>query len=147
MFQVPFHAHHRGSDMDQSHKEGATAALQPQATEEIWHGPSDPQEVLQLHHRKRLDQLYHRLVWQLHRPQPQGSTEGCADGPTGHLHQAVYEEGLDDRQGLQSPKPRIVHSVIIWQGVSEHWRLFTPTHTHTPTHNTAVLLYTIYLTA
>ena len=36
-----------------------------QETENIWHGPPDPQKVLQLHHREHPDRLHHRLVWQL----------------------------------------------------------------------------------
>ena len=39
--------------------------IPPQETEMIRHGSSDPQKVLQLHHREHLDWLHHCLVWQL----------------------------------------------------------------------------------
>ena len=35
-----------------SRKEGTTKPIPPQKTEKIWHGSSDPQKVLQLHHRE-----------------------------------------------------------------------------------------------
>ena len=31
-------------------EEGTTTPLPPQEAEKIWHGPSDPQKVIQLHH-------------------------------------------------------------------------------------------------
>ncbi|KAM9420540.1 meiosis-specific protein MEI4-like isoform 3-T3 [Salvelinus alpinus] len=74
-----------------------------QDTENIWHGSSDPQKVLQLHHREHPDWLHHCLVWQLLGLRPQGTTEGSAYGPVHHwgqaschpgpLYQAVSEEG------------------------------------------------------
>ena len=51
----------------------------PQETENIWHGSSDPQQVLQLHHREHPDRLHHCLLWQL-----LGTTEGSAYGPVHH---------------------------------------------------------------
>ena len=33
--------------------------IPPQETEKIWHGSSDPQKVLQLHHREHPDWLHH----------------------------------------------------------------------------------------
>jgi hypothetical protein len=48
------------------------------------HGPSDPQKVLQLHHREHLDLLHYHLIWQMHRPQMQSHTEGDADIPVHH---------------------------------------------------------------
>ena len=51
--------------------------------------------------------LRHCLVWQEHRPQSYGATEGCADSPLhhwgkapcqpGHLYQAVWKEGPEYR--------------------------------------------------
>jgi hypothetical protein len=34
-------------------------------SKKIWHGSSDPQKVLQLHHQEHPDWLHHCLVWQL----------------------------------------------------------------------------------
>ena len=48
-----------------SREEGTTKPIPPQETEKIWHGSSDPQKVLQLHHREHPDGLCHCLVWQL----------------------------------------------------------------------------------
>jgi hypothetical protein len=45
-------------------EEGTTKPIPPQETEKIWHGSSDPQKVLQLHHREHPDWLHHCLVWQ-----------------------------------------------------------------------------------
>jgi hypothetical protein len=42
----------------------------------IWHGSSDPQKVLQLHHREHPDWLHHCLEWQLLGIRLQGATEG-----------------------------------------------------------------------
>jgi hypothetical protein len=84
-------------------EEGMTKPIPPQETEKIWHGSSDPQKVLQLHHREHPDGLNHCLLWQLLGIQLQGTTEGSAYGPVLHwgqdschplpLHQAVSEEG------------------------------------------------------
>ena len=70
----------------------------------IWHGSSDPQKVLQLHHREHPDWLHHYLEWQLLGIRLQGATEGSAYGPVHHwgqaschpgpLYQAVSEEGF-----------------------------------------------------
>uniref|UniRef100_A0A8K9XK73 RNA binding motif protein 34 n=1 Tax=Oncorhynchus mykiss TaxID=8022 RepID=A0A8K9XK73_ONCMY len=38
-----------------SREEGTTKPIPPQETEKIWHGFSDPQKVLQLHHREHPD--------------------------------------------------------------------------------------------
>ena len=46
-------------------EEGMTKPIPPYETEKIWNGFSDPQKVLQLHHREHPDCLHHRLVWQL----------------------------------------------------------------------------------
>ena len=35
-----------------SREEGMAAPFPPQEAEKIWHGPSDPQKVLQLHHQE-----------------------------------------------------------------------------------------------
>jgi hypothetical protein len=37
-----------------THKHTKTKPILPQETEKIWHGSSDPQKVLQLHHREHL---------------------------------------------------------------------------------------------
>jgi hypothetical protein len=67
--------------------------------------------------------LYHRLVRQLHRPQPQGSPEVGTVSPThhrehtasplGHLQHPVSPEGQEDHQGPQSPGSRAVYPTII----------------------------------
>ena len=56
-----------------SREEGMTMPIPPQKTENIWHGSSDPQNVLQLHHREYPDWLHHHLVWQLLGLLPQGT--------------------------------------------------------------------------
>jgi hypothetical protein len=43
-------------------EEGKTKPIPPQKTEKIWHGSSEPQKVLQLHHREHPHWLHHRLV-------------------------------------------------------------------------------------
>ena len=50
---------------------GTTKPIPPQETDKIWHGSSDPQKVIQLHHREHPDWLHHRLVWQLLGLRPQ----------------------------------------------------------------------------
>ena len=50
-------------------------------------GSSDPQKVLQLHHREHPDSLHHCLVWQLHL-RPQATTEGSACDPVHPWSQA-----------------------------------------------------------
>ena len=47
----------------------------------------------QMYHREHPGWLYHRLVWQLHRPRPEGPTEGGADGPAHHSEQAPIHPG------------------------------------------------------
>ena len=63
-----------------SHEEGMITSppSPPQEAENIWHGHSDPQKVLQLHHWEHLDWLHHHLVWQL---LGKLLTEGSAYGP------------------------------------------------------------------
>ena len=55
--------------MDKAHQDnrekGTTKHIAPQETEKIWHGSSDLQKVLQLHHGEHHDWLHHCLVWQL----------------------------------------------------------------------------------
>ncbi|KAK6325509.1 hypothetical protein J4Q44_G00048510 [Coregonus suidteri] len=96
-----------------SREEGTTKPIPPQETKKIWHGSSDPQKILQLHHREHPDWLRHRLVWELLGLRPQGTTEGSAYGPVHHwgkapchpgpLYQAVSEEGPQNCQRLQPP--------------------------------------------
>jgi hypothetical protein len=67
--------------------------------------------------------VYHRLVRQLHRPQPQGSPRGGAVCPTnhwghpacppGHLQHPMSQEGQKDHQGQGPPEPLPVHPAII----------------------------------
>jgi hypothetical protein len=45
-------------------EEGTTVPLPPQKAEKIWHGPPDPQKILQLHYCEYLDWLHHCLIWQ-----------------------------------------------------------------------------------
>jgi hypothetical protein len=78
--------------------------IPPQETEKIWHGSSDPQKCIPLHHWEHTDWLHHRLVWQMLGLWPQGATEGSAYRPVNHwgqaschpgpLYQALSEEGL-----------------------------------------------------
>jgi hypothetical protein len=46
--------HHQQTNMVQAHQdsreEGKTKPIPPQEIENIWHGTSDPQKFLQLHH-------------------------------------------------------------------------------------------------
>ena len=53
-------------------EEGATAPLQPQEAEEMCPVTQNPDKLLQMHNREHPVGLYHSLVRQLHRPQPQG---------------------------------------------------------------------------
>jgi hypothetical protein len=81
--------------------------------------------------------LYHRLVRQLLRPQPQGSPEGsevCTTNhrgqttcPPGHLHHPISQEGQTDHQGQQPNEPQPVHRATIQkarsvQGASKLWQ-------------------------
>jgi hypothetical protein len=65
--QSPWCPHHQRTNMVQTHRDscesGTTKPIPPQETEKIWHGSSDPQKILQLHHREHW--LHHCLVWQL----------------------------------------------------------------------------------
>ena len=68
-------------------EEGATAPLHPQEADEICLVTQNPEKLLQMHNREHPVGLYHSLVWQLHRPQPQGSPEGgvvCTTHHRGH---------------------------------------------------------------
>ena len=65
----------------------------PQETEKVWHESSDPQKVLQLHHREHPDGLHHCLIYQLLGLRPQGTTEGSAYGPVHHWGQASCHPG------------------------------------------------------
>jgi hypothetical protein len=92
-----------------------TTPLPSPEAETIWHGPSDLQNVIQLHHREHLDWLHQRLVWKLLGIRPQGVTEGSAYGQVHHwgrvpchpgpLYYAVSEEGPNIFQRLQQPNP------------------------------------------
>jgi hypothetical protein len=59
----------------------------------FWHGSSDPQKVLQLHHREHPDWLHHCLVLQMLGLHPQGTTEGSANGRVHHWSQASCHPG------------------------------------------------------
>ena len=74
-----------------SREEGTTKHIPPQETEKIWHGSSDPQIFLQLHHQKHW--LHHCLVWQLLSLRLQGTTEGNVYGPVHHQGQASCHPG------------------------------------------------------
>ena len=67
--RVPCCPHHQQTIVVQTHQDsredGTTTPFPPQETEKIWHGCTDHQKVLQLHHREHPNRLYHRLVWQL----------------------------------------------------------------------------------
>jgi hypothetical protein len=76
-----------------SREEGITKPIPLQETEKIWHWSSDPQKILQLHHREHPDWLHHCLIWQLLGLQPQGTTEGIAYGPVHHWGQASCHPG------------------------------------------------------
>ncbi|KAM9480111.1 uncharacterized protein ACWYII_006939 isoform 1-T1 [Salvelinus alpinus] len=99
------------------------APLQPQEAEEIRLVTKSTHKLLQMHNREHPVGLYHRLVRQLLRPQPQGSPEGSevcrthhrgqTTCPPGHLHHPMSQEGHKDHQGQQPPKPLPVHPAII----------------------------------
>ena len=67
-----------------SRDEGTTTPIPPQEAEKIWHGSSNPQKVLQLHHQEHPDGLRHHLVWKLLGIRPLGATEGGVYGPVHH---------------------------------------------------------------
>jgi hypothetical protein len=46
-------------------REDGTATPIPYETENIWHGHSDPQKGIQLHHQEYPGWMHHLLVWQL----------------------------------------------------------------------------------
>ena len=90
-------------------EEGTTKPIPPQETEKIWHGSSDPQKFLQLHHREHPDGLHHCLVWQLLGFRPQGATDGSPYSPgrpgaklpaIQDLYQVVSEEGPKNCESL-----------------------------------------------
>jgi hypothetical protein len=60
------------SNHRQCGEEGATAP-QPQEAEEMWLVTPNPDKPLQMHNQEHPVGLYHSLVQQLHRTQPQGS--------------------------------------------------------------------------
>ncbi len=62
-----------------SAEEGTSASLLPETAEEVWNEPQNPQVLLHLHCGEHPDRLYHRLVWEQHRWQPQGSAKGRAN--------------------------------------------------------------------
>ena len=63
---------------------------------------------------KSLTSFYRRLVWQLHRLQPQGShyrqQTTCSPG---HLQHPTSQEGQKDHQGHQPPEPLPVYPAVI----------------------------------
>ena len=88
-----------------SREEGTTNPIPPQETEKIWHGSSDPQKVLQLYHHEHPDWLQHYLIWKLLGLQPQGTTEGSANGPVDHWGQAsCHLEPLYQAVLVEDPK-------------------------------------------
>jgi hypothetical protein len=66
-----------------------------------------------MHNLKRHVRLFHRLVWQLHRPQLQGFPEGSAVCPTHHWgHTAFHPGHLQhpmSQEGQKPPEPIPVH--------------------------------------
>jgi hypothetical protein len=115
---------HLKSAHQDSREEGTTKPI-PQETEKIWHGSSDPQKVLQLHHLEHPDGLHHCLVWQLLALWSQGTTEGSAYGPVHHrgkaschpwpLYQAVSEEGP---KNCQTPATLVIDSSLCYRTAS-----------------------------
>ena len=77
----------------ESHEEGTRLPIPHQGTEKIWHGYSDPQKVIQLHHQEHSYGLHHCLVWQLLGLQLPGTTEGSAYGPVHHCGKASCHPG------------------------------------------------------
>ncbi|CDQ58225.1 unnamed protein product [Oncorhynchus mykiss] len=55
---ILLHPHHQ--TYQDSCEEGTTKYFPPQETEKTWHGPPDPQMVLQLHHREHPDRRCQR---------------------------------------------------------------------------------------
>jgi hypothetical protein len=84
-------------------------------------------KLLQMHNREHPVGLYHSLVLQLHRPQPQGSPEGSAVSTTHHrglttcplwyLQHPMSQGGQKD-QGQQPPEPLPVHTATIQKAKS-----------------------------
>jgi hypothetical protein len=111
----------------QCSEEDATVPLKPQESEEIWLGTYNPHKCCIIWEHPV--GLYHHLIQQLHRPQPQGSPEGGAvcpthprgkpTCPTGHLQHPISQEGQKDHQGQQPPEPLPVHPTIIQKARSE----------------------------
>ncbi len=62
-----------------SAEEGTSAPLLPEAAEEVWNEPQNPQVLLHVHCGEHPDRLHHRLVWKQHRWQPQSSSKGRAN--------------------------------------------------------------------
>ena len=66
--QILWCPHHQQTNIVQAHQdsreEGMTKPI-PLRRQNIWHGSSDPQKVVQLHHEEHPDWLHHCLVWQL----------------------------------------------------------------------------------
>jgi hypothetical protein len=77
--QVPQCPHHWGFNVALSHQhsceEGGWNDL-------AW--PLRSLRTLQLHHQEHPDRLYHCLLWQLHRPRPEGPTASGEDSPAYH---------------------------------------------------------------
>ena len=61
-----------------SHEEGTRKPIPLRRLNIFGTGSSDPQKVVQLHHREHPDGLHHCLVWQLLGLRPQGITEDSA---------------------------------------------------------------------
>ena len=101
-------------------EEGTTAPLQPLEAEKIWLVTQNPDKLLQMHNRQHPVGLYHCLVRQLFRPQPQGSPEvytthhrGQTTCPPGHLQPPMSQEGQKDHKGHQPPEPLPVHPATL----------------------------------
>ena len=48
----------------QSHEEATKAPIPPQEAEKICHGPSDPQNIIQLQNQEHLDWVHHCFICQ-----------------------------------------------------------------------------------
>ena len=131
-------------------EEGVIAPLQPQEAEEIRLVTINTHKLLQMHNREHPVGLYHRLVRQLHRPQPQGSPERSAVCtthhrrqticPPGQLHHPMSQECQKD-QGQQPPEPLPVHPATIQKArsvqVHQIWEREAEKQLLSQGHNTA----------
>ncbi|XP_044034160.1 basic proline-rich protein-like isoform X2 [Siniperca chuatsi] len=112
--QVPLGSHQRGPDLDSPHPTPSRRQRDNGSSSSAGWTPGSAASP----GAEYPDWLHHRLVWQVHHPQPKGSTEGgenCSahhqDGAAIHggpQHPEVQEEGQQDHQRPKPPQPQTV---------------------------------------